>query len=60
MMHSSIGAPGFVRVGPAPECRAAVSSPQIHSRNLISLQIALSRVIQAPPPTVVFLSPEHP
>jgi hypothetical protein len=57
MLNIRSGVPGFVRVGPAPECRAVVSLPQIQPSHLISSQISVTRTIQAPPPTPVFHSP---
>jgi hypothetical protein len=57
MLNIRSGVPGFVRVGPAPRCRVAVSLPQIQPSHLISLQIALAHAIQAPPPTPGIHSP---
>ncbi len=54
-MNMSIGVPGFVRVGRSPESRAAVFLPQFQPSH--SLQIAVVRIIQAPPPTGVCHSP---
>jgi hypothetical protein len=54
---SNIGSsvPGFVRVGPISEYLAAVSLPRLHPSH--SLQNALARAFEAPPPTPVFHTP---
>jgi hypothetical protein len=51
MLNTSSGAPEFDRAAPAPECRAAVSLPQIQPSHPTSLRVAIACAIQAPPPT---------
>ena len=59
MVNSSIGAPGLVRVSPAPECPDPAFLPNIQPNSPI-FQVALADAIQAPPPTPGLLRPDNP